>query len=362
MKKLFFLFIFFAFFASCSTDDDAQKEPEPTPPVSEGLPVRAVDISAFPEIDAAGTIFYNATGKKEDFLDILKQAGVNTLRLRLWVDPARGHSGFEEVKNFSKNLKARGFDIWLSLHYSHTWADPGNQARPESWQQLSFEALKNQVYNYTFRVVEEIKPEYIQVGNEINSGFLFPEGNISENPDQFKELLQAGTSAVREANPASQVIIHFAGLENADWFFGQVAGVDYDIIGLSYYPVWHGKNLDLLENTVNSLASKYQRKLVIAETAYPFTLGYNDWTNNIVGLEEQLVPGYPASAEGQKAFLQGISDIMEASDAGIGFSYWGGELVAWNGPESTAGSPWENQALFNFDHEALPVLQVFNQE
>jgi len=361
MKKLFFLFILLVFIAACSKDDDTPKNPEPTPPVSEeGLPVRAVDISAFPEINAAGTIFYNAAGQKEDFLHILKASGINTVRLRLWVDPTQGHSGFEEVKLFSQTLRNKGFALWLTLHYSNSWADPGNQTKPEAWKDLSFDALKKQVHDYTVMISEEIKPEYIQIGNEINSGILFPEGNISKNPNQFLELVAAGVTAVRETNPDSKIIVHFAGLDNADWFFGQVAGIDYDIIGLSYYPIWHGKDLDQLENRINSLASKYNRQVVIAETAYPFTLDYNDWTNNIVGLNEHLIAGYAASAQGQKEYLETIIQMLKESDAAIGFSYWGTELVAWNGAESTQGSPWENQALFDFNNKALPALEVFN--
>ncbi|MGB7787082.1 MAG: glycosyl hydrolase 53 family protein [Salinimicrobium sp.] len=361
MKNLNYLFLFLVLLVSCSKDESSEVNPGPGSPEQEsGLKVRAVDISGFPEIDQAGTVFFNSEGEQEDFLDILKNSGVNTVRLRLWVDPTNSHSGFEEVKAFSKAIRQKGFSLWLSLHYSDTWADPAHQQKPKAWKELSFNDLKAQVVEYTTTVVEQIEPDFVQVGNEINSGFLFPEGNISSNPAQFKELLEAGVNAVRKTRPQTRIIIHFAGYQNADWFYGQLTQLDYDIIGLSYYPLWHGKNLKELKNTLETLSARYDRQVILAETAYPFTLDYNDWTNNIIGLEEQLIPGYPASMEGQRAFLQDISKILESTESAIGFSYWGAELVAWNGPESKQGSPWENQALFDFNNQALPALKIFS--
>jgi len=210
-------------------------------------------------------------------------------------------------------------------------------------------------------VAGQIKPEIIQVGNEINSGLLFPTGDLSSHKIQFLELMSVAIESVRSSSPGSKIMIHFAGIEGSDWFFDQVKSLDYDLIGLSYYPVWHGKDLDMLADGIASLNQKHSKPVAIAETAYPFTLGWNDWTHNIIGLEEQLIlPAYPASLEGQKNFIRQIKAIIK--ERGAGLCYWGAELIAWKGPEATDASPWENQALFDFGNKAVPALEEFRSD
>ena len=212
-------------------------------------------------------------------------------------------------------------------------------------------------------VMEQIQPEYVQIGNEINSGFLFPLGSLTDNPSQFKELMSAAIDVVRSISTDSKIIIHIAGIDGADWFFEQVNSLDYDIMGLSYYPIWHGKDLPVLQSKMDYLSQRYKKDWVIAETAYPFTLDWNDWTNNIVGTEDQLIlPDYPATALGQQKFVHRIKTIVQDTEKGIGFCYWGAELIAWKGNQSTDASPWENQALFDFNNQALPVLKEFKTE
>lgn len=339
-----------------------QKETSSSSPIEESNSefIAAVDISRYPEISNTHPTFYDTNGNPKDMLDILKENGVNTVRLRLWVQPNTQHSGFEEVAQFSQTLKTRGFKLWLTLHYSDTWADPGKQETPKPWQGISFNQLKDSVYRYTQKVVIKIQPNYIQIGNEINNGFLHPHGHITSNPQQFTALLQQGTSAVRVNSKGTKIILHFAGIQHADWFFNQVKTIDYDIIGLSYYPIWHGKSLNTLSTTMNNLSQTYNKNVVIAETAYPFTLAWNDWTTNIVGLDQQLIlPEYPATADGQQAFIKKIRTLIQEVPKGIGFCYWGAELIAWKGTQATNASPWENQALFDFNNKALPVLSVF---
>lgn len=325
--------------------------------------IAAVDISSYPEIANLNPTFKDLNGTSKNFLNILKENGVNTIRLRLWVHPNNSHSSFNEVKEFSETLTSLGFKTWLSLHYSNTWADPSQQETPTQWQGIPFNVLKDSVYNYTKKVVTILQPDYIQIGNEINTGFLHPYGHITNNYSQFISLLQSGVSAVKEYSPDTKTIMHFAGIENVDWFFNQVSSINYDIIGLSYYPIWHGKSLSNLKNTMQQLTNTHSKKVVIAETAYPFTLEWNDWTNNIVGLEDQLiVPLFPASPSGQSLFIKEIKKLTKEVDNGIGFCYWGAELIAWKGPQATDASPWENQALFDFENKALPVLKEFNVE
>ncbi|MGJ5641081.1 glycoside hydrolase family 53 protein [Formosa sp. S-31] len=343
-------------FTSCNSTDDGNGSIE-TPEYHEYI--SAVDISSWPEIETSNPTFYDAYGNTVGFITQLKSNGVNTVRLRLWVNPLSKHSGFDEVKTFATQLRTAGFKIWLSVHYSDNWADPEHQNIPESWQGLSFSELKEEVGIYTKMIVQELQPEYIQIGNEINLGFLLPQGDINTNYTQFKSLMETAITSVRNYSSESKIIFHFAGLEHADWFFGQVNDLDYDIIGLSYYPIWHGKSLTTLQNTMASLSSKYDKDIVIAETAYPFTLDWNDWTNNIVGQDNQLITTYPATPEGQLDFVNKIKTIAKDVERGIGFCYWGAELIAWKGDEATDGSPWENQAIFDFNNKALPVLEAF---
>jgi len=357
-KIILILFSLLVFF-SCK-DDSAN---ESTQELESDAFISAVDISSYPEISSLNLDFFDRESNKNDFLNILKSSGVNTVRLRLWVNPDNEHSSFDEVRQFSQTLKDNDFKVWLSLHYSDTWADPGKQIKPIQWENISASSLQDSVFEYTQKVVQEINPDYIQIGNEINTGFLHPEGHITDNYSGFLDLMKAGISAVRSESENAKIILHFAGIENSEWFYQQVSTLDYDIIGLSYYPIWHSKSLENLETKMQELSENHNKSILIAETAYPFTLEWNDWTNNIVGLEEHLIlPDFSASPEGQRAFINRIISITNGLENGIGFCYWGAELVAWKGPEGTDASPWENQALFDFENKALPVLNEFKAE
>jgi arabinogalactan endo-1,4-beta-galactosidase len=339
-------------------------KPEPEPIIlGEDTFIRGADLSDLPKIESLDNVFFNRDGQAGDMLSILKDNGVNTIRVKLWYSSPDGHAGFQEVKAFSERIKAKGLKVWLTVHYSDTWADPGNQAKPGSWLGLDYNTLKDSMYAYTARIVSEIHPEFIQIGNEINSGFLWPHGHNINNEAQFIELLSTGAKAVRDNDDEAKIIIHFAGLSGSNWFFNKVVDVDYDIMGLSYYPFYHGQDLGEFESTLSSLGETYDKDILIAETAYPFTLEWEDWTTNIVGSEEDLItPDYPATPTGQKAFVAKIKEIVTQADRGIGFCYWGSELVAFDGNESTEGSPWENLALFGFDNKALPVVEAFVRE
>jgi arabinogalactan endo-1,4-beta-galactosidase len=359
MNRTLQVLMTFLIFISCTRDDIN----EPILENENSSFISAVDISSYPEISNSNPIFYDLEGNQNDFLTILKDNGINTIRLRLWVNPINEHSGFDEVKKFSQTLKTNGFKTWLTLHYSDTWTDPGHQETPIQWQGISFTALKDSVYKYTEKIVSKLQPDYIQIGNEINSGFLHPYGHISNNFQQYKELTNTAILAVRTNTKDTEIILHFAGIEGSDWFFNQVNTIDYDIIGLSYYPIWHGKSLENLTNNMAQLSQTHNKNVLIAETAYPFTLEWNDWTNNILGFKEQLIlPEYPATSEGQKKFIKQIKKLTNEVKNGIGFCYWGAELIAWKGNQSADASPWENQALFDFDNNALPVLREFKTE
>ena len=357
MKNLLFLLMFISLFISCQDDTVNEiSENQHTSSIISG-----VDISDYPKVSSYNPTFYDENNNEIDFINSLIQNGVNTIRLRLWVNPVDESSSLDEVKEFSNELKSLGFKIWVTPHFSDTWAHPGQQQTPSDWSSLSFEELKNQVYTYTSQIMSEINPDYIQIGNEINTGILFPHGRIADNQDQFVELVNEGVNAVRNSSTNAKIILHCAGFESSNWFFNIVNQVDYDIIGISYYPWWHGKSLDDLQNQLSSLSINFEKEILIAETSYPFTLGWNDWTNNNVGLEEHLIlPEYPASPQGQKDFIRDIKNLVFEVNNGIGFCYWGAERIAWDGENSTNGSTWENQAVFDFENKELPVLQEFD--
>jgi len=210
--------------------------------------------------------------------------------------------------------------------------------------------------------MSEINPEIIQIGNEIDNGFMLPQGNIT-NQDQFLALLSQGISAVRNSNSATKIMIHKAVPSSAVWFFNIVNSLDYDYIGLSYYPNWHGKNLDTLKTPLTNVSKTFDKELILAETSYPFTLDGNDQTNNVMGSNSQILyPDFTASLNGQKEFLTEIKSIVKSIPNGIGLAYWGAEWVAYDGPTSTKGSSWENQALFDYNFKATPAIEVFKEK
>jgi arabinogalactan endo-1,4-beta-galactosidase len=348
-------------FVSCkkSIKNDTQTSIIIDPILPRILTIKGIDASFLPEVRQSGVVTKNRNGIAEDMLTTLKNSGVNTIRIRLWKSPATIHSSFAEVKALAQEVKNAGLKVWICPHYSDTWADPGFQQKPAQWASLNFVQLKDSVYAYTKKIITEINPDYIQIGNEINNGFLWPQGNFN-NTSQMIDLIKQGAKAVRDNSSFTKIMLHYAGHENAASFFSLFTNVDYDIIGLSYYPIWHGKNVDNLQTNLNVLGNQFNKDIVIAETAYPFTFGYNDYSNNIIGDATQILPQYEATAQGQLAFLLKIKAMVTSAPKGIGFCYWGGEWISMYGPTATNGSSYENQALWDFSNTALPAITAFS--
>ncbi|MGG4131514.1 glycosyl hydrolase 53 family protein [Paenibacillus illinoisensis] len=329
--------------------------------------VRGVDISTLTAIEDNGGKYLDSNGTERDLLDILKDRGVNYVRLRLWNDPQKsgGYNDKDDVIRLAKRVKEKGMKILLDFHYSDEWAHPGQQLRPKAWEGLSFEELKQEVFNYTSEVVGEMKssgamPDMVQIGNEINSGVL--NGlNSNVNFDENVALLQSGVDGVRAVDGGDQVqiMIHLAEggkPELFDWYFGEVEkrGLEYDIIGLSYYPFWHGTFADVRQ-TMNTVSAKYKKEVIIAETSYPFSYKNGDAHGNIIGSPEALHVGgatFPATVQGQHDAIAGIMDmIAEVPDGrGAGFFYWEPAWIAANvGWIASEGDAWENHAMFDYD-------------
>jgi arabinogalactan endo-1,4-beta-galactosidase len=359
-KHILITFLIIVTLIGCKRNVTAE-EVKPTiidPIPSRVLSIKAIDASFLPEVRQSNIILKNSNGIAEGMLITLKNNGVNTIRIRLWKNPTNIHSSFAEVKALAQEVKNAGLKVWICPHYSDTWADPGAQQKPAQWMNANFTQLKDSVYQYTQKIITEINPEYIQLGNEINNGFLLPEGSMN-NLSQMIGLLQQASKAVRDHSGTTKIMLHYAGHEGATTFFSKFTSVNYDLIGLSYYPIWHGKNLDNLQINMNALASQFNKSIIIAETSYPFTFGYNDYTNNIIGDASQILPQYAATPQGQYDYLLKLKLTVTNVPAGVGFCYWGGDWVSMYGNTATNGSSYENQALWDFNNVALPAMKAF---
>lgn len=325
-------------------------------------PIRAVDLSFTPLMESYGVSFSD-NNKTMPLLQICKNHGINTVRIRLWHTPISNSSSLNEVLSFAKQCKTAGFKFYLDLHYSDTWADPGKQSLPNAWKACTRLSLVDSVSHYTENVLLQFKnqnclPEYIQIGNEVNQGMLWDFGKLvnfnDTNWNYFKALQLAAINKIKTISPSAQIILHYAGLQGAYDFFSkaQQMQIPFDLVGISYYPWWHG-NMTSLKSTFVQL-NQLSKPIIIAETAYPFTLNWNDWTNNIVGTSNQLLPTFPASPLGQSNFIDSLWKIITPSNPNqaFGICYWAPEYVAYKGAQDTSASPWENLCLFDFQNNA----------
>jgi len=339
-------------------------------PAADGF-IKGADLSFLHEIEDSGGV-YTEDGVPHDVLEIFGDHGFNYVRLRLWHDPHPGYNNLEHTLPMAARVKAAGLGLLLDIHYSDSWADPGKQYKPAAWSTLDFAALKDSVYEYTKHVIARFKdegglPDMVQIGNEIICGILWDDGRICggfNTPSQWARLGELITKADRGIKDALgpedsvAVMIHIdRGGDNSGcrWFFDNLTrqGVGFDVIGLSFYPWWHGTLRDLGAN-LRDLASRYDKDIVIVETAYPWTLAWYDSVHNIVGMPEQLHPGYPATTDGQRDFLTALADTLRAAPGsrGRGVFYWAPEYISVPG----VGSPWENLTLFDFTGEVLPSI------
>lgn len=312
-----------------------------------------MDASFIPELRDLNESVFDKDSIEVDFLDLIKTSGFNTVRFRIWHSPDNQHSGFSQVKAFADEIKSKNLKTFLNFHYSDTWTDPGHQEIPIAWSGLTFEQLKDSVFSYTKSVIREIEPDYVQLGNEINNGMLFPYGSVN-NINQLKALLQQAIKAVREESPETKIMLHYAGFDQVTDFYSQFTSLDYDLIGLSYYPYWHGKDLDEVQSVLNLLASLFDKKIVIAEIAYPF--------NTLEGTDNYLVDGYQATADGQVEFIKRVQSFIDDISTGYGVCLWGGVTEAYLTPKPTSnGYYWENQAVLDYNNRFLPVMEALNK-
>jgi len=342
------------------------------------LAIRGVDISSLPQVEDKGGVFYNVDGQAQDIFEIMADHGVNYVRLKLWHTPANGYNNLEKVKGMATRIEHAGMGFLLDFHYSDTWADPGKQYKPLAWWDYDYEQIKAAVYDHTKEVITALReqgtePDMVQIGNEIPGGMLWDHGKLDGSDDQFSRLaglLKAGIAGVKDAGCDAKIMLHLDKGGDNDlyrWWFDNIIaeGVEFDVIGLSFYGYWHGDLSDLSANLAD-LAQRYNKELVVVETAYAYTLDNQDGYGNIISSEGQLIDGYPATVEGQSDWLRDIMQVVKDVPGATGVFYWepawlGLKGCGWNPADPQSGNAWENQALFDFDGHVLPSLVVFRE-
>jgi arabinogalactan endo-1,4-beta-galactosidase len=337
------------------------------------LTILGADISSLKKSEDMGGVYRYADGTEADALQILKDQGLNYARLRVWVDPADGYHDKAEILEMATRLKKEDIKLLVDFHYSDNWADPGKQIKPAAWKDYDFEQLKRAVYDHTFDVCNSLvaqgtPPDMVQVGNEINAGMLWPDGKYDQM-DNLAALLKEGYRAVKDCNSSTPVMLHIAeGGDNdlARWWFDNMTRreVPFDVIGISYYPYWHG-SLGELQYNLNDISARYDKDVIVVETSYAFTDQDNDDFPNIVD-QKLAVQDYPLTPEGQREMLRDIMSVVRAVDngRGLGVFYWDATWTAvkgngWDNTNPAAGNAWENQALFDFDGKMLPALDEY---
>lgn len=361
------------------TDDDSpvSETPEETPAETpeETNFYYGADLSYVNEMEDCGATYYNADAQAEDAYQIFADAGANLVRVRLWHSPEwTSYSNFQDVKKSISRAKAANMQVLLDFHYSDTWADPSRQEIPAAWAAVkdNTPVLGDSLYNYTYQTLEKLKeadllPNIVQVGNEIN-GMILQQGEL-EWPidwDRNAYLLNKGIQAVRDIASQNEsnieIMLHIAQPENGLWWFEQATAngvTNFDWIGLSYYPIWSEYNLENVSSALQTLISTYDKKLMVVETAYPFTLENADSANNILG-EDALVDGFPATQQGQLDYLNKLQEVIESA-GGSGLVYWEPAWVSTSCSTQWAqGSHWDNATLFDHQNKATLGMQFFN--
>lgn len=364
--------------------------------------IKGMDVSSLLELERLGAKFYDKDGDERNLLSVLQEYGANAIRLRLWNHPyssegelyGGGTNDMETTLELAKRAHERRMDILLNFHYSDFWADPGKQIKPKAWADFTGKRLESAVYDYTRAVLLEFRregvvPDMIQVGNELSNGLLWPDG---KRPDYetISLLVSAGIAAVRDTDSDIPVMIHLDnGGNNAlyrEWFdnYFEKDGVDFEMIGLSYYPFWHGSLADL-EYNMRDMAKRYGKELAVAEVSMGYTMDdYADYEKlkpsqrKGMATKPELVRKieYPMTKQGQADFMKDFMNRIARVPNGLGrgFFYWEPGWIPMPGSgwateaslkymkdPGPCGNEWANQALFDYDGRPLPALDVIRE-
>jgi len=344
MKKAFWVYCASTIFLilSCSnkgsTPAPAQPTPTYTPPVVSSTFAKGADISWVTQMETSGYKFYDKSGNQQDLFTLMKGLGMNSIRLRAWVNPSDGWCNTADVLAKALRAKNAGMKIMIDFHYSDSWADPGKQPKPAAWAILNFATLVTTMHDYTVGVMNTLKtngitPDWVQVGNETNDGMLWEDGRASTNMANFASLIKAGYQAVKSVSSTTKVIVHISnGYDNSlfRWMFDglKANGAQWDIIGMSLYPTT--SNYTTLDaqclTNINDMVSRYNTPVMVVE----------------VGMAV-------SDAESSRAFLTDIITKVNsvANGNGLGVFYW--EPEAYN---------WQSYSLGAFDNSGKPTVAL----
>ena len=329
---------------------------------------KGMDLSFVPEYLDNGLVTYDLDGTPLPPLALAKKYGVNSIRLRIWHSPeripeSRGYCSLSHTLAMAKQIKEYGLHFLLDFHYSDYWADPAQQRKPKDWENYSFEELKEAVFHYTKDTLAALKrenalPDMVQIGNEIRSGFLFPDGEVPHY-SQMVELINAGIDGAREIGGNNlQIMIHldqggryFYLKEWLDNVFDN--GIrDFDVLGLSYYPFWHGTFTDLKE-TMSQLIERYHKPIILAETAHAWRLSQKGFIDKA----QEKIAGIPATPQGQKKVLDLVMNITASlpHKMGMGIYYWEPFCL----PKEGEGGWAENMGLLDPNGRVMEGIESF---
>ncbi|MDA9622922.1 arabinogalactan endo-1,4-beta-galactosidase [Flavobacteriaceae bacterium] len=372
MKKYFNIILLSILLISCSKDypDSPEKEN-----LNSNVFYYGADLSYVNEMEECGAVYKDFNGNDKDPYKIFSEAGTNIVRIRLWHNPKwTNYSNFSDVKKSIQRAKSEGMKVLLDFHYSDTWADPSNQEIPSAWltQINNTGPLGDLLYNYTYDTLNDLAnsnllPDIVQIGNEINAMILQNE-EVKWPIDWIRNssLINKGIKAVRDINSLKnkqiEIMLHIAQPENGLWWFEQASAagvIDYDWIGLSYYPMWSEYDLNSIDTPIKTLIETYDKRLMIVETAYPFTLENVDNANNILN-EDALISGFPASQQGQLDYLNALK-VKIFESGGEGVIYWEPAWVSTSCSTLWAsGSHWDNATLFDHNNKSNLGMQFYN--
>ena len=328
---------------------------------------KGVDISSVPEKEEKGFVFKDMDGTVKDPMELLEEYGLNSVRLRIWNDPSKvkeagGYCDLKHTVAMARRIKERDMHFILDFHYSDYWADPGQQRKPAAWEGLSFEELTQAVYDYTHDVLVELSkndalPDMVQVGNEVRSGILFPDGAVP-NYSALATLLNAGIRAVRDISQNIEIMMHldqggrFFCLR--EWFDAMfAAGMEkIDAIGISFYSFWHGTFKDL-KDSMAQLIARYDLPVYVVETAHPWRHCELEHVNS----DMMKMAGFPTGPEGQQKALQLMMQIAAevSGDRKTGVYYWEPLCITDHG----MGTWDENMGMMDAEGRLLPSFSVF---
>jgi len=344
MRVLFYLYVSFTFMACHKTSSQPSPNPTPTPtPPSNTSFAKGADISWVTEMESNGIKFYNKSGVAEDCFQLMKDIGMNAIRLRVWVNPTNGWCNTIDVVNKAVRAKNAGLDVLIDFHYSDTWADPSHQTKPAAWASENISQLQTSVHDHTVNVLNALKasgvtPKWVQVGNETNDGMLWEDGRASTSMSNFASLINAGYNAVKSVDTSIKVIVHISnGYDNNlfRWMFDGLKSnnANWDIIGMSLYPTasnWQTLNSQCLSN-MNDMVSRYNKDVMIVEVGMSWTdsTACNSFLTDIIAKTKSVTNG-----------------------RGLGVFYW----------EPESYNNWQGYTLGAFDNSGKPTvaLDAFN--